>query len=194
MTDVGEIEENRIRYFAEFSRALDKLRFLTDSLVKMSRLEGGVVSLRLERCSLNETVLSAIMQVYDKAVKKNIDIAFDSEKCIIELCHDPKWTGEAIFNILDNAVKYSPAGSTVTLSLARQEMYSRLDITDEGSGIPEREQPKIFQRFYRGENAAAEEGSGIGLYLTRKILTDEGGYIKVKSTDGGSTFSIYLPN
>ncbi len=193
MTDMSETEENRANYSVELIRALEKLRFLTDSLVKMSRLEGGVVSLRPQCHSLNETVLSAVMQIYNKAVKKNINIEFDSEKCKIDLCHDPKWTAEAIFNILDNAVKYGPDGSTVTLSLTKQEMYSRLDITDEGVGISETEMPKIFQRFYRGENAATEEGSGIGLYLTRKIITEQHGYIKVRSSDR-TTFSVYLPN
>ncbi len=190
---MSENNENRAKYSAEFLRALEKLRFLTDSLVKMSRLEGGVVSLRLDKHSLNETVLSAVMQVYNKAVKKNINIEFDSEECKIDICHDPKWTAEAIFNILDNAVKYSPAGSTVTLSLTKQEMYSVLNITNEGVGISETDMPKIFQRFYRGENAALEEGSGIGLYLTRKIITEQHGYIKVCSSDR-TTFSVYLPN
>lgn len=193
MMDANESEENRAKYAAEFLRALDKLSFLTDSLVKMSRLESGVVQLRPRLCSFNETVLAAIMQVYSKAVKKNINIEFDSEACRLQLCHDPKWTAEAIFNILDNAVKYSPAGSTVTITLARQELYSRLDITDEGPGFSEAELPKLFQRFYRGGNAAAEEGSGIGLYLAQKLITEQHGYIRARSLDKTS-FSIFLPN
>lgn len=193
MTDSNESKENRERFYSEFFAALEKLSFLTDSLVKMSRLEGGVVSLNPKRSSLNEAVLSAILQVYDKAVKKEITIEFDSEKCTVDLFFDPQWTAEAIFNILDNAVKYSPKGSTVTIMLTKQEMYFRLDIKDEGDGISEAEQPKIFKRFYRGENAAKEEGDGIGLYLARKIITEQGGYIKVRSSCG-SVFSIYLPN
>ena len=96
--------------------------------------------------------------------------------------------------MLDNAVKYSPGGSLVIVSVKALEMFVRIQVEDAGMGIPEEERAQIFERFYRGRNAAEEEGNGVGLYLTRMILKRERGYIKVSSGNGGgSCFSIYLP-
>ena len=97
-------------------------------------------------------------------------------------------------NLLSNAVKYTPAGGTVTVSAQMLGSFCRVDVTDTGPGIPEGEQGEIFNRFYRGAGTRTAEGLGLGLYLTRKILTLQGGYIKVSSIPGsGSTFSLYLP-
>ncbi len=108
--------------------------------------------------------------------------------------YDPRWTGEALGNVVNNAVKYTPAGGTVTLGAQMLEGFCRVDVTDAGPGIPEEEQGAIFDRFYRGAGTRTAEGLGLGLYLAREILTRQGGYIKVSSAPGkGSTFSLYLP-
>ena len=107
---------------------------------------------------------------------------------------DLRWTSEALGNVVNNAVKYTPAGGTVTVSAQMLGSFCRVDVTDTGPGIPEGEQGEIFNRFYRGAGTRTAEGLGLGLYLTRKILTLQGGYIKVSSIPGsGSTFSLYLP-
>ena len=106
---------------------------------------------------------------------------------------DFKWTAEALANIVDNAIKYTEHG-TITISTVNYEMFTRIDISDTGSGIPENEQAKIFSRFYRSNAVQEQEGVGIGLYLARQIISGESGYIKVASVPGkGSTFSIFLP-
>ena len=107
---------------------------------------------------------------------------------------DPKWTAEALYNLVDNAVKYTPAGGAVTLRAVGYELFCRVDVTDTGPGIPESEQARIFQRFYRSPSASEAEGVGIGLYLARQIAAGQGGYLKVSSRPGeGSTFSLFLP-
>ena len=93
-----------------------------------------------------------------------------------------------------NAVKYSPNNSEISINIEKYEMFARIDIKDSGVGIPEEEIPKIFRRFYRGINVLNEEGIGIGLYLSREIITKQNGYIKVSSSQKGSIFSIFLPN
>ena len=116
--------------------------------------------------------------------------------CGEELCvsHDRKWTGEALFNLLDNAIKYTPAGGRINVSAENREMYLKIDIADTGMGIAEQNQGAIFKRFYREERARDAEGIGIGLYLAREIITMQGGYILVSSSPGqGSTFSVFLP-
>lgn len=106
---------------------------------------------------------------------------------------DPKWTQEAIFNVLDNAVKYTPGGGSIQISTEALETILRIDIADTGCGIPEAALPRIFQRFYRGENAATAEGVGLGLALTRRILEEQGGWILARSSGSGSVFSLFLP-
>ena len=94
--------------------------------------------------------------------------------------------------MLDNAVKYTPNGGIVGLTITEYPSYLRLDISDNGIGIPEEEQAKIFGRFYRGKYSAGIDGVGIGLYLTRDIINKQHGYIKVTSDKNGSIFSIFL--
>lgn len=99
----------------------------------------------------------------------------------------------ALGNVLDNAVKYSPPGSTVGVSVEEYELYAAVSVKDQGIGIREEDAARIFRRFYRAEGLRQEEGSGIGLYLTREILRRENGYIKVKSReDEGAEFTLFL--
>ena len=106
---------------------------------------------------------------------------------------DQKWTQEALYNILDNAVKYSPKGSRVEVEGISYEMYFCIAVKDQGIGIREEERAQIFSRFYRSDLVQQEEGIGIGLYLAREIVQREGGYIKVESKEGnGSIFKIFL--
>ena len=110
------------------------------------------------------------------------------------ISHDSKWTSEALFNLLDNAVKYTPPGGKISVSVVLWEMYVELKVTDTGKGPSESNQASIFRRFYREEEVHEQQGVGIGLYLAREIVTRQGGYIKVVSEPGhGSEFSIMLP-
>ena len=133
----------------------------------------------------------AVEQYKPKAEEKNIKLeAFTSD--ISAVC-DAKWTEEAVCNLLDNAVKYTPDGGNITVRMSEYEIFCRIDVTDDGNGISEEEQPKIFGRFYRGKDVYNKQGVGIGLYLTRQIVSNEGGYMKViSSEENGSTFSIFL--
>ena len=124
--------------------------------------------------------------------KKNMEYAADSEE--IHAVYDARWTGEALGNLLDNSVKYSPESSRIRVSVKALELFVRISVEDEGPGIPVEERAQIFERFYRGKNAARADGTGVGLYLTRMILQRERGYVKVSSgARGGSCFHLYLP-
>lgn len=169
-----------------------KLQSLIDALVKTSRLETGVIALHPVPGCLREVLTSAVGQLAAKAAAKNISLSL--EPTDIQAVFDPKWTEEAIYNLLDNAVKYTPAGGAVSLGVTAYPMFAAVHVRDNGPGIAEAEQPKVFQRFYRGAEHRSEEGVGIGLYLARQIAEGQGGYIKVHSTPGtGSVFSLYLP-
>lgn len=159
------------------SSQLDKLDFLMQAMIKTSRLETGVISLEQREQSIYE---------------KKIDVQVDCPEGLM-VSHDRKWTTEALFNILDNAVKYTPASGNIWVSVECWEMYVKIDITDNGIGISEEHQGTIFKRFYREDTVHDAEGIGIGLYLAREIISLQGGYIVVSSHPGkGSTFSVRL--
>ena len=188
----GELSaEERTEYITTLQMSLGKLTFLTNSLIKMSRLESGIISLKPEKNSLNEIVLQAVKTVYAKAKEKGILITFECDQAF-EAVLDFNWTAEAISNVIDNAVKYTPQGGFVRLQITEYPSFLRLDISDSGVGIPEEEQAKIFGRFYRGKQSVGTDGVGIGLYLTREIINKQNGYIKVSSDEKGSTFSLFL--
>ena len=134
--------------------------------------------------------------VYEKARRKNIEISGQkTENIALQL--DKHWTTEAVINVLDNAVKYSPQNSHITISIEKQRFYTLVKITDEGIGISQSEYNKIFQRFYRSNHSYVKktEGSGVGLYLTRMILERQGGLIRVESVpEKGSTFILQFRN
>ncbi|WP_408072584.1 sensor histidine kinase [Butyrivibrio sp. JL13D10] len=169
----------------------EKLRFLIDSLVKLSRLENGILSLETDNEELNPLLKDVAIQLREKAEAK--DIKLEIKDTDARALIDKKWTQEAIVNIVDNAIKYTDQGS-ITISTKDYEMFACVDISDTGIGIPEEESAKVFQRFYRGSNVKSKEGVGIGLHLAREIISGEGGYIKLSSKLGeGTTFSVFLP-
>lgn len=184
-------EEERKEYVEILQVSLEKLTFLVNSFVKMSRLESGMIVLKQEENRLNDMILQAVKSVYSKAKKKNITMEFDCEQ-EYRLYLDYNWTVEAITNVLDNSVKYTQNGGRVWLKLTEYASYIRLDITDNGIGIPEEEQAQIFNRFYRGTCSSGVDGVGIGLYLTRDIMNRQKGYIKVNSGKTGTTFSLFF--
>ena len=186
-------EEQRQEFLQATGSQLDKLEFLIQAMVKTSRLEAGVITLEKKNAPIEETLVTAINGVLAPMEKKGIELSVDCPEGLT-ISHDSRWTSEALFNLLDNAVKYTPAGGSIHVSVQNWEMYWKIDVTDTGRGIPEREQATIFKRFYREEAVHEVDGIGIGLYLAREIITMQGGYILVTSEVGkGSTFSVFLP-
>lgn len=187
-------EEKRAEFLSTMSAQINKLDFLLSSLIKMSRLETGTFVLHMENGSLYDTIATAVGTIFPKADKKQIRIDADCDSAAT-VRHDPKWTAEALENILDNAVKYTPPGGRISISVRPWQFYTRIDITDTGIGIPKEHYHDVFRRFYRTRETAAGEGVGLGLYLARSIITRQKGYISVKSEAGkGSTFSVFLQN
>lgn len=186
-------EAERIDFIRGIFSQTDKLDFLFQALVKTSRLETGVIQLEKKPGRLFDTVAQAMSGIVYAAEKKEITVSVDCSEDLT-VSHDGKWTSEALFNLLDNAVKYTPAGGKIAVSVVLWEMYVEIKVTDTGKGISESNQAAIFRRFYREEEVHDQQGVGIGLYLAREIVTRQGGYIKVVSEPGkGSEFSIMLP-
>ena len=174
------------------SAQTEKLESLMDALVKSSRLETGILALQPERQAIAPVLRRAVEQYMPRAREKGLELnlaEFEGEAVF-----DAKWTEEALCNLLDNAVKYTPAGGRVTVSSRDFEMFSVIRVEDTGPGIAEEEQSRVFSRFYRSPSVRDREGVGLGLCLTRQIAEGQGGYVKLDSAPGqGSRFSLYLP-
>lgn len=189
-----EIDEKKRCEFLKLSLAqTEKLEFLIISLAKMSRLENGVIVFSPGKMSVIEVIADALAQIMLPAEQKNISVNVDSDEGIVVFC-DKKWTSEAIFSILDNAVKYTPPNGNILVSVSKNEFYALIKIKDSGPGIDEAEQAKVFGRFYRSERTAYVDGLGIGLFLSRQIVSGQGGFITVKSEpDHGAEFIVSIP-
>lgn len=186
--------EKRSVFERKLKEQTEKINWILQSLFKMVRLEEGVIQFDAEVNPVKETLRKAINSVYEKAASKEIEIV-TQETEEIYLVHNVKWTAEALENILENAVKYSPRGSRIEIALKQFEMCSQIKISDQGIGIQEKEFNNIFKRFYRSLEVQELEGSGIGLYLAKLILEKQKGYITIESKPGeGSSFFVFLQN
>ncbi len=190
----NNIEEKKQKEFLrDMDGQLEKLDFLIDSMIKTSRLETGIIKLEKSEQTIYDTLAIALGGILFSAEQKDIIVNVNCPENLI-VSHDRKWTSEALFNILDNGIKYTDNGGELNINVEKMEMYIRIDIMDTGKGIKENNHGRVFQRFYREEDVQEIEGVGIGLYLTREIITRQGGYIKLNSEqDKGTIFSIFLP-
>lgn len=197
-TDLSEKE--REEFSTRCNQQLRGLENMLEALINISRMETGMIEIRREEENIFDTFVEAVNRVYVKAEAKNISIEVEAEEEISDLkvLHDKKWLCEAFINVLENGIKYSPSGSCITTRFILRTTFLRIEIEDQGFGVPREEVNQIFKRFYRGQSAKvkAEEGSGVGLYLTREIITRHGGTITVyssKTGDNGSVFVIQIP-
>lgn len=189
-----ELSEKGREFLRRMEEQTEKLDFLLQSMVKMSRLENGIIQIKKEKGKLQETLTAAVSQIVPAAAKKEMTLRVSCNPDLL-LNHDRKWTEEAIFNVLDNAVKYTDSKGSIEIQVIPQEIFTKISIRDNGKGILPERQAEIFTRFYREPEVHDNHGVGIGLYLTRKILELQNGYIEVRSEAGkGSEFCLYLPN
>lgn len=187
-------ETKRHIFLQKMKKQTNKLDWILNALFKMVELEQGAVVFDSQPLAIRATLAEAVGATLDKAEAKKIKISVEPfVDCF--LYHNRKWTTEVFVNLIENAIKYTPVGGQITITVEPFEFYSAIHITDNGIGIRSEEHAAIFQRFYRGKDVENIEGSGIGLTLSRMILENEKGYITVDSEPGkGSTFSVFLQN
>lgn len=193
LEDDGIGEEDKKAYLGAMEQSEKKLSFLIEKFIVAARLENRIIQIRKSDTDLKETVAQAVFQVYKKADEKNINIVVQEQRLEKKVPHDRNWLCEAVYNLLDNSIKYSPGGSGITVTLSSDDMFAEIRVEDSGTGIEEEEKNQIFQLYYRGKNVSGQEGYGMGLFITREIVLKHDGFIKVKRKKKGLIFSIILP-
>lgn len=185
-------QEERDQCMKILKGQVEKLEFLIQSLIRMSRMEQNMIRLSPEQVPLGEILEAAGEAIAGKAKAKGISVDLECPEGLFVYC-DWKWTLEAVLNVLDNAVKYSPEGGSVSIAVQPLEIYTKISVKDRGIGISPEHITDVCRRFFREERAGRTEGLGIGLYLTREILEKERGYMKIRSKpDEGTEVSVYL--
>jgi signal transduction histidine kinase len=180
---LGVIEQQAIR-----------LKKLIDTLLDISRIEDGQLVLAYKPIDLEVLAQRMVHEVQPILRQHTIEFAGAGAPLMVE--GDELRLEQVLQNIIQNAVKYSPAGGVIAVQVGAQQRHAHVAISDQGIGIPQQALPHLFQRFYRAENAEAKHisGMGVGLYLVKEIVHLHGGTIEVDSTEGaGSTFTIRLP-
>lgn len=192
--------QERTEFFAQEEQEIHKLEVLMDELLHLSQLECNMIQINPINADIVPTLMEAVNQVYMKAHGKQIELRLEKEPQLenktILVKHDRKWTAEAFANVLENAVKYSDSNTHIVIRMKKLPMNLLIEVEDEGIGIPNQELHRIYQRFYRGEEAGrlVKEGAGVGLYLTRSILEKQGGTITAKRRQKkGTVFRMTLP-
>lgn len=179
-------------YLEALRSSQEKLRFLTEEFIRISRLENNIIRIRKEERDIAGTIGDALAQVRPMAEEKGVRISEHLPEGL-SCPHDPSWFGEALWNVLDNAVKYSQEGGRIWVEASRGELYLTIRVADEGIGIDEGEEARVFQRFYRGRRTASYEGLGVGLYLAREITARHGGFMEIQRRDPGVEVRVCLP-
>lgn len=188
-----ELSQSGQKFLEKIQGQMEKIDFLMQSMVKMSRIETGILQIHKEDKNLYETIRHAVASVVPEAAQKKIALYVECEEEMF-IRHDSKWTEEAIYNVLDNALKYTESGGKIHIQAERQELFVKLSISDTGKGIAPERQAEIFTRFYREPEVHDKPGVGIGLYLARTIMELQKGYIEVQSEVGrGASFRLYFP-
>jgi signal transduction histidine kinase len=186
----------RTEFLEASAQQIERLDWLAQNLLELSKLDSGLVRLDLRPDDLRATILSAVEQAQVSATRRGIALTTDLPEAPLVTRHDPQRLGQVLINLIGNALKFTPRGGAVQVTLVPHRRGARIQVTDTGVGIGANELPHVFERFYRGSraNEARGSGSGLGLAIVRSIVEMHNGRVMVESRVGsGSTFTVTLP-
>lgn len=185
--------EDRLKMIKEISKLLTRIEWLITALLKVAQLESDTVKLKKEKTNVEEVVNKSLEPLKIQAEIKNIKMKLKIEKNT-NYKGDYYWSVEAISNIIKNCIEHSENGGIIEIISETNPIYTEIIITDEGKGICKEDLPHLFERFYRGNNSGSE-GIGIGLYLTKMIVSKQNGVITAKNRENkGAEFNIKFFN
>ena len=192
-----EIDAATQTEFMESSaQQIDRLDWLAQNLLDLSKLDSGLVLLDLRPDDLRSTVETVIEQAEAAAERRHVTLSALFPDAPLRILHDPLRIGQVVSNLVGNAIKFTPAGGEVTVTVCAHRDGARILVSDTGVGIDAAELPHVFDRFYRGSSAneARGSGSGLGLAIVRSIVDMHAGVVAVESRPGtGTTFTVSLP-
>jgi signal transduction histidine kinase len=192
----GDDPEARAEFLESSGQQIDRLDWLAQNLLELSKLDSGLVLLDLRPDDIRAAVETAAEQTSAAARKRGVRVELRLPDVPLRIRHDPQRIGQVVANLIGNAIKFTPRDGSVTVELAPTADGAQIVVADTGVGIDPAELPHIFERFYRGSlaNEARGSGSGLGLAIVRSIVDMHGGSIVVQSRIGeGSRFTVELP-
>jgi two-component system phosphate regulon sensor histidine kinase PhoR len=191
-----EDQDNAKDFIEIIYRDSERLAKLIDDLLDLSRIESGKMKMEFLPTDILRVIKRTVAVVDNQAKAKAISISLDLPPDLPKVLADENRLAQVILNLLDNAIKYTPDGGKVSISAFLKGGFVQVDVSDTGVGIPEKDLPRIFERFYRVDKARSRElgGTGLGLSIVKHIVQAHGGEVWVKSELGrGSTFSFTIP-
>ncbi|MDQ5821757.1 MAG: cell wall metabolism sensor histidine kinase WalK [Actinomycetota bacterium] len=194
-TDIELDDEMRDQLLGVIAEESDRLAQIVNDLLLASHLDSGRLPVTTERCdgcALAEQVVDAART----HATDGVVVELDAPDGLPQVEADPGQLQQVLTNLVDNAMKYSPEGGTITLQLAPNDRFLRFAVVDQGLGIPPSEQARIFERFYRldPDMTRGIGGTGLGLYICRELVRRVNGRLWVESQEGkGSTFNVEIP-
>jgi signal transduction histidine kinase len=186
----------RAEFLESSAQQIERLDWLAQNLLELSKLDSGLVRLDLRPDDLRATVESAVEQAEAAAERRGVKLTREFPETPLVVRHDPQRLGQVVSNLVGNALKFTPRGGSVVVTLGEYRRGARIQVIDTGVGIDPTELPHIFERFYRGARAseARSSGSGLGLAIVRSVVEMHGGRVMVESRiNAGSTFTVTLP-
>jgi two-component system phosphate regulon sensor histidine kinase PhoR len=191
---VGELGEAQAAYVGIITREIARLEKLINNFLDYVRLDLHLITPLTSAIQLEEACQEAVSQIQPLADAKGVTLQTEFPPEPLVLQADPLLLQRALSNLLENAVKYSPPGSRVSLEVRAPEGEFQFSVQDQGPGIALQDQAHLFELLYRGKSAGVESGLGLGLAIVKRIIDAHGGRIWVTSQEGqGATFSFTLP-
>jgi two-component system phosphate regulon sensor histidine kinase PhoR len=172
----------------------DKLAHMTNELTELSMMENNEATLDKNSLKIDELVKQIVQRLQAQSDKKGLTLSVDIEQVLPDLVIDPYRIEQVLLNLIQNAIKFTDPGGSITVSVKKHNNNVLFSVSDTGIGIPANELSRIFERFYKVNKARDDEGTGLGLAISRHIIAAHGGKIWVESAEGkGSTFFFTLP-
>lgn len=194
--DMGEITPQQRKVLEEAYTSSQRMAFLIGDFLNLSRLQTGKFELELSDIDMSHIVGEEISQLRATAASRGIKLAYDSPENFPVLKLDENKIRQVMMNFIDNAIYYSPANTTITISIVKHAHHVTFRVEDQGIGVPKGERHRLFTKFYRAGNAKKQrpDGTGIGLFMAKKVIVAHGGSVIFESEEGkGSTFGFRLP-
>lgn len=188
----GRIEEDtRLQYLTAIEEEALRLSYMATNVLNMARVENQEILSDTAEYNLSEQIRAVVLLLEEKWTRKNIEMVLDFDEYTV--CASEELLKQVWINLLDNAVKFTPEGGTVSLEVTGGDKTVTVRVSNTGRPIPEDKLERIFNKFYQVEESHSGEGNGIGLAIVKRIVTLHSGEVRVECMDGWNTFEVELP-